>query len=99
MSVLQGAVDALDTDDVIKNLHDNFTVMAMNHARRDTPRKAFFEMRGVLIEVLTEACNLTEEQQEAWFVFYNCAISIIFGKFDEYDASLQGKPAGHAVLY
>lgn len=99
MGVFQGAVDALDTDEVIKNLHDNFAVMAKNHARREIPRKSFFEMRGVLIEVLTEVCELTEEQQEAWLIFYNCAINIIFGKFDEYNASLLEKQMKQAAVY
>lgn len=89
MNLFQGAIDCLDTDDVVVNLHNNFKLMASNHARRVTPKGAFFELRGVLLDVLTEACNMNEEQREAWTVFYNCGLNIIFNKFDEYNAQLQ----------
>lgn len=85
MGVFQSAIDSLDTDDVVCNLYKNFSLMAKNHARRNTPKISFFELRTIVLEVLTEACNLNEEQQEAWTVFYNCAINIIFGKFDEFN--------------
>ena len=88
MELFQGAIDCFDTDDVVRNMHKNFESMASSHARRNTPKKSFFELRGIVLDVLTEACNLNEEQREAWTVFYNCAVNIIFGKFDEYNAQM-----------
>lgn len=88
MNLFQGAIDCFDTEDVIGNLHKNFTLMAHNHARRNTPKISFFELRGIVLDVLTDACNLNEEQKEAWMVFYNCAIHIIFKKFDEYNTKM-----------
>lgn len=89
MTVFQGAIDSFDTDDVVGNLHKNFEIMGQSHARRNTAKGAFFEMREIVLEVLTEVCNLNEEQQEAWLLFFNCAMNIIFGKFDEYNANIQ----------
>lgn len=89
MKVFQRAIDCLDTEDVVGNLHNNFTLMAANHARRVTPKGAFFELRGILLDVLTEVCSLNEEQQQAWAQFYNCAMHIIFNKFDEYNDKMQ----------
>lgn len=89
MGVFQGAVDCLDTDDPVGNLHKNFALMAKSHARRSTPKISFFELRTIVLEVLTESCNLNEEQQDAWRVFFNCAINIIFGQFDQVNAAVQ----------
>lgn len=89
MTLFQGAIDCFDTDDVVENLHKNFAVMADSHAKRQTRKISFFELRGILLDVLTEACGLNEEQREAWTIFYNCAINIIFGKFDEYHSGVR----------
>lgn len=91
MEMFQKAIDCLDTDDVVGNLRTTFIAMATNHARRVTPKAAFFELRGVLVDVLTEACNLDGEQQQAWIVLYNCAMNIIFNRFDEYNETLTKK--------
>lgn len=98
MNLFQSAIDCFDTDDVVGNLHKNFAVMARSHASRNTRKISFFELRGILLDVLTEACNLNEEQREAWRIFYNCAVNIIFGKFDEYHAG-GGKIIQAPVIY
>lgn len=85
MKLFQKAVDCLDTDDVVGNLHKIFNPMSFNHARRVTPKQSFFDLRGIVLDVLTEVCNLNAAQQEAWTIFYNCAIHIIFNGFDEYN--------------
>lgn len=86
MGIFQGAVDCLDSADVVASLHKNFGPMSVSHAKRRIPKVSYLEMRNVVLEVLTEACNLNEEQQEAWRVFFNCAVNIIFGKYDQYYA-------------
>lgn len=91
MTVLQTAIDTFETEDVAGNLKKNFYPMAMSHAKRKTAKHTFFELREIVLEGLTEMYHLTEEQQEAWLVFYNCIINIIFGKFDDYNASLHHK--------
>lgn len=91
MTLLHSAIDTFETDDVAGNLHKNFSAMALSHAKRKTAKHTFFELRGIVVEGLTEMYHLTEAQQEAWLVFYNCIINIIFGKYDDYSASLQHK--------
>lgn len=82
-SVVQAAIDALDTEDVVANLRKAFIPMAITHSKRNTSKESFFQLRTIIMEVLTEACNLNEEQQEAWMRFFNCGIHIIFSKFDQ----------------
>lgn len=79
----------MDTDDVAGNLRKTFLPMGISHARRSTPKISFFELRGIIVDVLTEACNLDEEQREAWTVFFNCAINLIFNDFDQYNAQME----------
>lgn len=87
--VIQTAIDCLDTDDVALNLRKTFLPMGISHARRSTPKISFFELRGIILDVLTDACNLNEEQREAWTVFFNCAINLIFNDFDQYNAQME----------
>lgn len=85
-TVIQTAVDCLDSDDVAGNLRNTFTAMGATHAKRHTPKASYFELRGIILDVLTDACKLNEEQREAWVVFFNCAINTIFGEYDKYHA-------------
>lgn len=75
---------AIGSEDVMGILTKNFTLMGKTHARRSTPKKSYFELRDVVLEVLTEACELNEEQQIAWMMFLNNTIHAIFSKYDEF---------------
>lgn len=74
---------AIASEDILDTLTKNFLLMGKTHAKRNTPKISYYELRGVILEVLTEACNLNEEQQEAWLVFLNYTIYVIFSKYDE----------------
>lgn len=90
MSVFQGAIDAFDTEDIAENLRKNFAPMAVSHAKRKTSKTSFIEMRGTVLEVLTEICNMTEEEKDAWRALFDCAFHVIFNKYDDhYNKSIQ----------
>ena len=57
--------------------------MGNNHRRRGIPKKAFTEIRGVLLDVLTEICRLDDEGVKAWNDLVDTVFHYLFTKLDE----------------
>jgi hypothetical protein len=56
--------------------------MGKSHRRRGIPKKAFVELREVLIELLTKVCHLDEEGVEAWNLLVDIVYHVIFTNLD-----------------
>lgn len=48
-----------------------------------TKKINFQELRGVILEVLTEACPLDKSQQDAWITLIDNVYSVVFEKLDK----------------
>lgn len=83
MKVFQAAVDSLDSSDPEGHLQRVWTKVAVTHSHHLIQKDSFDELRDVVLEVLTSACSLDEEQQVAWGVLFDVAYAIVFHKLDE----------------
>jgi hypothetical protein len=57
--------------------------MGKNHRRRGIPKKAFVEIRVIILEVLTEVCKLDDEGKQAWSDLLDTLYHIIFTNLDD----------------
>ena len=44
----------------------------------------FQDLREVILEVLAEACNITDAQREAWELLFNFTYGILFEKLEDH---------------
>ncbi|XP_055681767.1 globin CTT-VIIA isoform X2 [Lutzomyia longipalpis] len=77
VAVFQKAVDAFNTADPVATLVEIWTEIARTHFRRQIKQKSFDELKEVVLEILTAACNLDEVQQTAWAVTLDTIFGII----------------------
>ncbi|GAB0095490.1 globin [Sergentomyia squamirostris] len=75
VEVFQKAVDAFNTTDPVATLVEIWTAIAQTHFKRKIQPKSFDELKEVVLEILTEACKLNDEQKTAW----SLTLDIIFG--------------------
>lgn len=66
-------------EEIIKVLNE----MGKSHKRRGISKKAFVELREVLIEVLSIVCHLDDEGKQAWNDLLDTVYHIIFSNLDE----------------
>ncbi|CRK86240.1 CLUMA_CG000352, isoform A [Clunio marinus] len=78
MNVFGISVDCLDKqggiDEIIRLLND----MGRSHKRRGIPKRAFVELREIIIEVLSQVCHLDDEGKQAWNDFIDIVYHVVF---------------------
>lgn len=57
--------------------------MGNNHRRRGIPKKAFVEIRGIILDILADLCKLDDEGIAAWNDLIDTVYHILFTKLDE----------------
>lgn len=57
--------------------------MGKNHKRRGISKRAFNELREILVKVLSEVCHLDDEGADAWSALLDTVYHIIFTNLDE----------------
>lgn len=57
--------------------------MGKNHRRRGIPKKAFVELRVIIIEVLASLCHLDDEGKAAWNDLIDVVYHVVFTNLDE----------------
>lgn len=57
-------------EEIVKILNE----MGKSHKRRGISKKAFIELRVVIVEILLQACHLDDEGTEAW----NCLLDTVY---------------------
>lgn len=57
--------------------------MGKNHRRRGIPKKAFVEIRAVIVEILSESCKLDDEGKQAWSDLLDTLYHILFTILDD----------------
>lgn len=83
MKVFDEAISALDKPNYAEVLQDVWGKIAVSHARRKITKQSFNELREVILEVLTAACNLDATQQAAWSNLMDNVYHIIFTVLDQ----------------
>lgn len=77
------AIDCLGkqggSDEIVKL----FDEMGKNHRRRGIPKKAFVEIRAIIVETLSELCKLDDEGKQAWLDLFDTVYHILFTTLDE----------------
>lgn len=66
-------------EEIIKLLNE----MGRNHKRRGISKKAFNELREIIVQVLSQVCHLDDEGKEAWNSLLDTVYHIIFNNLDE----------------
>lgn len=66
-------------EEIVKLLSE----MGKTHKRRGISKKAFVELREVLLEVLSQVCHLDDEGKEAWEGLLDTIYHVIFTNLDE----------------
>lgn len=54
----------------------------VSHARRKIQREPYDDLRVVVMEILTEVCQLDEEGVVAWNKFFNLVFGVFFECID-----------------
>ncbi|XP_030374170.1 globin CTT-VI [Scaptodrosophila lebanonensis] len=84
--VFDDSIRALGQDGELEKLEEIWTKVAMNHIPRQITKESYNQLRGIILEVLTAACNLNESQAEAWSKLVDHVYKIIF-KFIDNDGN------------
>lgn len=63
--------DPLEIPEIWQTLGDE-------HNLREIPKSAFLDLQGVIIEILSEVCKLTDEQKGAWNTLLDFCFNIVF---------------------
>ena len=75
-----------------KSFFVSFLTFNFQKKKKIKPFKSFFfyyyqELRGVVLQVLTEACKLDEEQQTAWTILLDNAYHIVYTILDDAESA------------
>lgn len=66
-------------DEIVKILNE----MGKSHKRRGISKKAFVELRGVIVELLSQVCHLDDEGAEAWNCLLDTVYHVIFSNLQD----------------
>ncbi|XP_070508519.1 globin CTT-IIIA-like [Chironomus tepperi] len=83
MGILGVCIDCLGkpggADEIVRVLNE----MGKNHRRRGIPKKAFMEIRGIILDTLRDLCKLDDEGVQAWSDLLDTVYHVIFTNLDE----------------
>lgn len=71
-------IDCLQNDQDVHEISKIWHAIGENHKLREIPKAAFIDLKGVIIEILSEVCKLTDEQKGAWNILLDYCFAILF---------------------
>jgi hypothetical protein len=77
------AIDCLGKSGGIEEIVRVLNEMGKNHRRRGIPKKAFVELRVIIIEVLSQVCHLDDEGKQAWNDLIDVVYHVVFTNLDD----------------
>jgi len=89
MKVFDDSIQALGNDWAPVKLEEIWSKIATTHFHRQIEKKAFNELKEVILEVLTAACNLNQMQSELWAKLMDSIYDIIFNTLDKLENDQQ----------
>uniref|UniRef100_A0A1B0G6S1 Globin domain-containing protein n=1 Tax=Glossina morsitans morsitans TaxID=37546 RepID=A0A1B0G6S1_GLOMM len=81
IKVFDDSVQALDDD--CSQLEEIWVKVTQSHFNRQIEKQSFNELKEVILEVLTAACSLNDQQIEIWVKLMDFIYDIIFRTIDE----------------
>lgn len=76
------SVDCLGKEGGLEEIVKVLNEMGKSHRRRGIPKKAFAELREVLMDVLMKVCHLDEEGVVAWNYLIDIVFHVVFTNLD-----------------
>nr|BAO18440.1 globin [Polypedilum nubifer] len=95
MGLFGAAVDALGQQNGTETILNLFNEMGKNHRRRGIPKRAFIEIRAIIVQTVSELCKLDDEGKAAWNDLLDTVYHIIFSNLDV-KVGAQGAVGGRA---
>ncbi|XP_005183602.1 globin CTT-VI [Musca domestica] len=89
IKVFDESIQMLGHDWAGPKLEETWSKIATSHFNRQIEKKSFNELKEVILEVLTAACNLNEKQIQAWTKLMDTVYSIIFNSLDKLEKGEQ----------
>lgn len=77
------AIDCLGKQGGIEEIVRVLNEMGKNHRRRGIPKKAFVELRVIILEVLSQVCHLNDDGKKAWSDLIDIVYHVIFTNLDD----------------
>lgn len=77
------SINALGTDYADSAIQELWANTAKSHFRRNISKQSFNDLKGVILQVLRNACNLNSRQVEAWTKLMDHVYDIVFKTLDE----------------
>ncbi|KAL9889526.1 cytoglobin-2-like [Glossina fuscipes] len=81
IKVFDDSVQVLDDDS--SQLEEIWVKVTQSHFNRQIEKQSFNELKEVILEVLTAACSLNDQQIEIWVKLMDFIYDIIFRTIDE----------------
>lgn len=82
-TLLSSAIDCLGKQGGMEEIIKLLNEMGKSHKRRGISKKAFVELRTILVEVLSHVCHLDEEGVQAYNDLFDTIFHIVFSNLDE----------------
>ncbi|KAG5668876.1 hypothetical protein PVAND_016796 [Polypedilum vanderplanki] len=83
MGLFAQAIEALGQEKGTETIINLFNEMGKNHRRRGIPKRAFIEIRTIILQVVTELCKLDDEGKKAWNDLLDTVYHIVFTNLDK----------------
>ncbi|EDV94939.1 globin-2B [Drosophila grimshawi] len=81
--VFDDSIRVLGQDDAEEKLEEIWTKVAVNHIPRQISKESYNNLKEVVLEVLTAACNLNESQVQSWTKLVNHVYDILFKSIND----------------
>ncbi|KAM7359748.1 globin 1 isoform 1-T2 [Cochliomyia hominivorax] len=83
IKVFDESIQMLGHDWSGPKLEEMWSEVAKSHFKRQIEKQSFNELKEVILEVLTEVCNLNEKQTAAWVKLMDIVYTIVFNTLDQ----------------
>ncbi|KAH8288800.1 hypothetical protein KR054_009755 [Drosophila jambulina] len=81
--VFDESIQVLGQDGDLEKLDEIWTKVAVSHIPRTITKESYNQLKGVILDVLTAACNLDESQAATWAKLVDHVYGIIFKAIDD----------------
>jgi len=87
-NAFSSVIDALDKDVELKGIKRIIAETGKFHAKKKVTKKSQVELRGVLVEILSDVCKLDDEGKVAWNklldIFYHIMFECLDGRSEQF---------------
>ncbi|XP_068157538.1 globin CTT-VI [Drosophila tropicalis] len=81
--VFDESIQVLGQDGDLQKLDEIWTKVATSHIPRQISKESYNQLKGIILEILTAACSLNEDQAAVWAKLLDHIYDIIFKAIDD----------------